>query len=114
MSATLIVRSIVPSEMREAFDGWYETEHLPDGRRTFNAIGARRGWSDVEPGVHYAFYEFPDLTQAKAALESPGITAMIAEYDRVWQGRIERTRDIVEVVQSLTADTTLGIDRTPD
>ena len=70
MSAFLIVRAEVEEGSREGFDQWYETEHLPDAFRDFKAVSAARGWSDVEPGMHTAFYEFPDLKTANAILNS--------------------------------------------
>ena len=86
---------------REAFDHWYETEHLPDAKNAFQATAAFRGWSDVTPGVHVAIYDFPDLAAARAVIGSDEIKALIAEFDRVWQGRVARTREIVEVTQRL-------------
>lgn len=97
MTAYLIVRAEVDEADREAFDQWYETEHLPDAKAGFGALTARRGWSDVEPGIHYAFYEFPSLEKAREVLASDGIKELIAEFDRVWQGRVTRKRDVVEV-----------------
>ena len=51
MTALLIVRATVPDADRDAFDRWYQEEHLPDAVAAFNASGATRGWSDVEAGV---------------------------------------------------------------
>ncbi|MEZ5934321.1 MAG: hypothetical protein R3F54_20755 [Alphaproteobacteria bacterium] len=101
MTAYLIVRAEVPEADRDAFDRWYETEHLPDAKAVFDADMAERGWSDVTPGVHIAFYAFPDLAKARAILESDEIKTLIAEFDRHWQGRVARTRDIVEIVQTI-------------
>jgi hypothetical protein len=102
MSAHLIVRAEIADERdREPFDRWYHDEHLPDAVRAFGAIRAWRGWSDVEPEVHYAFYEFEDLPTARAILASDAIKGLIAEFDRVWNGRVARARDVVETAQVL-------------
>ena len=101
MTAFLIVRAEVAEADRSAFDHWYETEHLPEAKAAFQAQSARRGWSDVTPGVHIAVYEFPDLAQARAIAASDGIKALIAEFDRVWQDRVQRSREIIEVKQTL-------------
>jgi len=66
MTAYLIVKASVAEADREAFDRWYQEKHLPDAVVAFNALGATRGWSDVEVGVHFAFYEFPTLQAANA------------------------------------------------
>ena len=101
MTAYLIVRAEVPQADRDKFDHWYETEHLPDALRDFKALSAKRGWSTIDPLVHLAFYEFPDLATANQILESDEIKAMVKEFDRVWQDRVSRTRDVMEVAQSI-------------
>jgi hypothetical protein len=101
MTAFLIVRAMVPDGDRDKFDHWYETEHLPDALSAFKALSAKRGWSNIEPQTHLAFYEFPDLATAEAISSSDAIAALITEFDRVWQDRVKRTRDVVEISQSL-------------
>ena len=106
MSALFIVRAEVPEADRAAFDTWYEAEHLPDAMAAFGTLRARRGWSEADPGVHIAVYEFSTQEAAKAIAEndsSPQIQALIAEFDRVWQGRVVRSREIVAVTQTLEA-----------
>ena len=101
MTAYLIVRAEVAEADREAFDHWYETEHLPEAKTLFKAEAAFRGWSDVTPGIHIAFYAFANLEEARAISDSDEIKAMIQAFDRTWQGRVQRTREIVEVKQTL-------------
>jgi hypothetical protein len=101
MTAYLIVRAEVPNADRDAFDHWYETEHLPDAIAAFKARRAQRGWSAVTPGIHFAMYEFPDLAKARSVSASEEIKNLIAEFDRVWKGRITRSREVIEVSQSL-------------
>lgn len=94
--ALLIVHADVPSEAdRGSFDQWYDG-HMPDALRVFGALRAWRAWSRTNPSKHVAFYEFPSLEAANAAVQSPG-----TEFDDLWRGRATRTRDIVEVVQQL-------------
>ena len=78
MSAYLIVRAVVPEADRSDFEKWYQTEHLPDAQKAFDARSARRGWSDVTPGIHIAIYEFPDLDTARDVLRGPKVAALIA------------------------------------
>jgi hypothetical protein len=50
MTALFIVRAVVAdSGEREAFDRWYEQEHLPQAAAAFQAVRAWRGWSEVDP-----------------------------------------------------------------
>ena len=101
MAAYLIVRAVVPEADRDEFDKWYETEHLPDAHRAFKALSARRGWSEQESNTHLAFYEFPDLATANAVSASDEIKELIAEFDRCWQDRVQRSREVVEIAQLL-------------
>lgn len=98
-TAYLMVRAVVAEAAdRPRFDRWYATEHLPDAARAFGARRAWRCWSRIDPSVHIAFYEFPDTARAEAALASPELRALVAEFDRVWDTRVTRTRELLEVV----------------
>ena len=99
MPAYLIVRAEVDPTVREAFDAWYQNEHLPDAVRAFEARGAWRGWSAVDEGVHVAFYEFADLADVNRVMGSEALKRMIGEFDRHWQGKVTRTREVVESSQ---------------
>lgn len=96
--AYLVVRAVVadPAD-RAPFDRWYQAEHLPDAVKAFGARRAWRGWSALDPSEHSAFYEFGSLEAVRAIGEGAAIKALIAEFDRCWDKRVTRTRDIVEV-----------------
>ena len=104
MSAYLIVRAKVKEENREAFDKWYQSEHLPDALQDFKGISAMRGWSDVEDNVHLAFYEFPTLAAANEVLASQLMKDFIKEFDKHWEGKVTRTREVFEVTQLLVGE----------
>ncbi|WP_135468684.1 hypothetical protein [Crenalkalicoccus roseus] len=96
-SAYLMVRAVLADAAdRPRFDRWYETEHLPDAIAAFGAERGWRCWSRTDPTVHYAFYEFRDAAHAEAAMASPGLGELIAEFDRNWGERVTRTREILE------------------
>jgi hypothetical protein len=98
----LIVRaSLANIADRNSFDHWYETEHLPDALKAFKARRAWRGWSQTNPLVHFAFYEFANLAEAEAIQFSPALTALIAEFDRMWGKRVIRTREVIEIAGTL-------------
>ena len=102
MSAIFIVRAqVVDASIREAFDRWYETEHLPDAAKAFGARRAWRGWSEADPSVHYAVYEFDDIARLRALPGSAAMKALVAEFDRAWGTKVVRTRDSVDVVQRI-------------
>ena len=101
MTACLIVRAEVDPSVKDAFDAWYENEHLPEALKGFNASGAKRGWSSVDPNVHIALYEFPDLAAVNAVMNGEAIKSSTKEFDRHWQGKVTRTREIVAFSQIL-------------
>ena len=102
MTAYLIVRAVVadPAD-RAAFDHWYRTEHLPDAVNAFHAKSAMRGWSTLDPSVHTAYYRFDTLEDVQGISDSPEIQTLIAEFDRVWDTRVVRTRDILPIADEL-------------
>jgi hypothetical protein len=99
--AYLAVRAEVPEADRARFDRWYETDHLPWALRVFGARRAWRCWSRSESGVHVAFYEFASVEAAEAIQASDEIKPLIADFDRVWDSRVPRRREVLEVVQEI-------------
>lgn len=101
MAAFLIVRAQVNPAARDAFDTWYQNEHLPQAVDAFDAVGASRGWSELEENVHIAFYEFRDMPDVNRVMASDALKGMIGEFDRLWSGQVTRTREVVELVQTI-------------
>ena len=66
--AFFLVRAAVAPDLRDKFDHWYSTDHLPWAMRAFKCEKAWRFWSTVEEGVHYAVYRFADKASCDAAL----------------------------------------------
>ena len=98
----LVVRAEVRDKAdRAAFDDWYATDHLPLAIKTFTAQRGWRCWSLSDPAVHYAFYQFADVGQAQALINSEKIKPLIANFDRVWGNRVSRRREILEIVQEM-------------
>lgn len=102
MTAYLVVRAVVANPAdRAAFDTWYRTEHLPDALKAFSAVSAMRGWSTADPSVHTAYYRFDTVDAVHAISDSAAIKTLIAEFDRVWDARVVRTRDILPIADEL-------------
>ena len=96
--AYFMVRAVLADAAdRARFDHWYETEHLPDAIKAFRARRGWRCWSRTDPNVHFAFYEFASAAEAEALPGSPALRALVAEFDRIWEGRVSRTREILEL-----------------
>ena len=99
MTAYLIVTAKVDESIRQAFDTWYESKHLSDAKYGFNAVRAMRGWSEENPRIHTAFYEFRSQGEANAVLESETLQKFITEFDQNWKGKASRTREIINIKQ---------------
>jgi hypothetical protein len=98
--AFFVVRAIVSDPARRAaFDEWYRKDHLRQAVETFGAERAWRSWSDTDPAVHQATYQFADRATADRAtdLKSEGMKALVAQFDRDWPG-IPRTRETFTLV----------------
>ena len=94
-----IVRAVVAPQLRDKFDHWYATDHLPWAIRVFKCEKAWRGWSALEEGVHYAVYQFADKASCDAALASDDFKALIAVFNKSWPEGVTRTRDVVTLVE---------------
>ncbi|MFN0315183.1 MAG: hypothetical protein ACKVQA_09110, partial [Burkholderiales bacterium] len=93
MPAYFIVRAqVVDAAVKKDFDRWYQDEHLPDAVKAFKAKRAWRGWSQIDPLVHHAFYEFEDLARANAIQGTDGLKSLVAEFDRMWGNKVTRSR----------------------
>jgi hypothetical protein len=53
--------------------------------------------------VHCACYRFASVAAAEAATAGEAINALIAEFDRRWDSRVSRTREILDVADELEA-----------
>jgi hypothetical protein len=101
--AYFLVRAVVAEPLRDKFDHWYSTDHLPRALADFKAEKCWRFWSTAEAGVHYAVYQFADQARLDAALASQGFKDLVADFNRSWPEGVTRTRDIVTLVEERAA-----------
>ena len=99
MSVFLVVKAIVPENIVKDFDTWYKNYHLHEAHSAFKSIRAFRGW--VNSNQHHAFYEFKDFDTANSLLASDQLNIMIREFDNKWNGKVTRTRDLINIVQKI-------------
>jgi hypothetical protein len=93
-----VVRATVSDPARRAaFDAWYHTEHLPQAVAAFGAEKGWRFWSETDPSVHQATYQFADRAALDRVVNSEAMKRLIADFDRDWPG-IPRTREIFTLV----------------
>jgi hypothetical protein len=94
-----LVHAVIAEPLRDKFDHWYSTDHLPRAIRIFKCEKAWRFWSEAEPGVHYAVYQFADKARLDAALSSDAFKELVADFNRSWPEGVTRTRDVVTMVE---------------
>jgi hypothetical protein len=99
--AYFMVRAQVTNEAdRRKFDHWYGTHHVPLAMERFRCEKGWRFWSRSDPSVHYALYQFADISTLRKALDSPGFKELVADFDQAWP-QVPRTRDLIEAVQAV-------------
>jgi hypothetical protein len=98
-----IVRAtIADPAKRAAFDAWYRTEHLPDAMKSFGAQKAWRFWSETDPAVHQATYQFADRAALERGTALEIMKRLVADFDRDWPG-VPRTREIMTLAEECSA-----------
>jgi hypothetical protein len=98
-----IVRATIADPARRAaFDAWYRDEHLPDAVKAFGAQKAWRFWSESDPAVHVAQYQFPDRAALDHGTRPEVLQQFVADFDKAWPG-VPRSREIVKLVEERDA-----------
>ena len=95
-----VVRAVVTDPAkRAAFDEWYRKDHLRQAVEIFGAEKGWRFWSESDPAVHQATYQFVDRAALDRGtdLNSEGMKGLIAQFDRDWPG-VARSREIFTLV----------------
>lgn len=103
LKAYFMVRSVVEAPLRQKFDQWYSSHHLPMALTDFRAEKCWRFWSAADAGVHYAVYQFADMARVDAALKSDAFKALVKDFDDAWPSGVTRTRDMVNLVEEKSA-----------
>jgi hypothetical protein len=85
---------------RAKFDQWYGGHHVPLAMAYFKAEKASRFWSRIEPAVHYAMYQFPDMATLRALVEAPAFKPLVEDFNQAWPD-VPRSRDLIEAVQAV-------------
>jgi hypothetical protein len=94
-----IVRAtIADPAQRAAFDAWYRDEHLPDAVKAFGAQKAWRFWSESDPAVHIAQYQFADRAALDRGTRPEVLQRLVADFDNAWPG-VPRSREILKLVE---------------
>jgi hypothetical protein len=96
-----VVRATVADPAkRAAFDAWYKNEHLPDAAKSFGAQQAWRCWSETDPAVHVAYYQFADRAALDRGTAPEVMKRLTADFDKAWFG-VPRSREIMTIVDEI-------------
>ena len=96
-----VVRATVSDPARRAaFDRWYHEEHLPQALAAFGAEKGWRFWSETDPAVHQATYQFADRAALDRGTAPEKMKRLVADFDKAWPG-IPRSREIMTLVEEL-------------
>src|SRR5580704_2096852 len=101
--AYFMVRAAVEEPLRQKFDHWYSADHLPWAIRVFKAEKAWRFWSTIEPGVHYAVYQFADRAKLEAGVSKENLAPLIVDFDKSFPTGVTRSRDFIEMAEERSA-----------
>jgi hypothetical protein len=100
--AYFVVRAVVAEPLRQKFDHWYSTDHLPMALAAFKAEKGWRFWSTADASVHYAVYQFADQAKLDAAMQDDVLKALIADFDKNFP-TVARTRDVLTMAEERSA-----------
>ena len=100
----LIVMARVHPEDEEAFNKWYNEDHLPKAMERFPGVLSGRRYKILEGDDEFQYlttYEFESYEAAHATAHSAVIEGLIREYDAAF-GQGGRKRILAEQVKALT------------
>jgi len=96
-----VVRATVADPAkRAAFDAWYKNEHLPDAAKSFGVQQAWRCWSETDPAVHVAYYQFADRAALNRGTAPEVMRRLTADFDKAWFS-VPRSREIMTIVDEI-------------
>jgi hypothetical protein len=89
-----VVKATITKDREEAFNRWYNEEHIPQFLQFKGAVSARRYQAIMgEDRYQYmAVYELQDEATFRRLMESPHFKQLKAEYDAAFGAVSERAR----------------------
>ena len=101
----LIVMARVKPEDEEAFNKWYNEDHLPKAMERFPGVLSGRRYKILEGEEEYrylALYEFESYETMHATVHSEIIQGLVQEYDAAF-GKGGRKRILAEQLKEIIA-----------
>ena len=70
--------------------------------KSFGALKAWRYWSDTDPSLHHAMYQFADKAALERAIDGPEMKRLVADFNRDWPD-VTRTREMLVLAEEFGA-----------
>lgn len=99
-----VVMAKVAPEKEEAFNRWYNEDHMPKALERFPGVLSGRRYKILEGGGEYqywALYEFESYEKMAATMKSDVLQELIREYNQAF-GPGNRQRVLAVEVKALT------------
>ena len=95
-----VVKATIAKDREEAFNRWYNDEHVPQFLQFPGAVSARhyRALMGEERYQYMAVYEVRDEATFRRLMDGEHMRALRAEYDAQWGDVSERARFAYEQV----------------
>ncbi len=100
-----IVKANVKPEQEDAFNRWYDEDHMPKALNRFPGVISGRRYKIMDGGDGYnymALYEFESEAKLNETMKSDAIQVLIQEFDAAF-GEVNRKRMLsIEIKSFIT------------
>ena len=100
--ALFIVKANVKPEQEDAFNRWYDEDHMPKALNRFPGVISGRRYKIMDGGDGYnymALYEFESQEKLTETMKSDAIQGLIQEFDAAF-GEVNRKRVLAVEIKS--------------
>ncbi len=97
-----IVKANVKPEQEDAFNRWYDEDHMPKALNRFPGVISGRRYKIMDGGDGYnymALYEFESEAKMNETMKSDAIQVLIQEFDAAF-GEVNRKRELAVEIKS--------------
>ncbi len=97
-----IVKANVKPEQEDAFNRWYDEDHMPKALNRFPGVISGRRYKIMDGGDGYnymALYEFESEAKMNETMKSDAIQVLIQEFDAAF-GEVNRKRLLAMEIKS--------------
>ena len=100
--AVFIVKAMVKPEQEDAFNQWYDEDHMPKALNRFPGVTSGRRYKilEGEDGYNYmALYEFESQEKLTETMKSEALQGLIQEFNAAF-GEVDRKRVLAVEIKS--------------